>query len=104
MNIENITIGQIIAIIVAVQVLGQGVSWFLTPYRKRQEKDKTIADRIKEAEEHLDNDNKRLNTLENDTKQILLSVYALLEHSIDGNNTTDLKKRQKEMNEYIIGR
>jgi len=104
MNIENITIGQIVAIFVVLQALAQGIKWLISPYLKRQEKDKSIIDRIKDAEQHLDNDNKRLNTLEEDTKQILLSVYALLEHSIDGNNTTDLKKRQKEMNEYIIGR
>lgn len=60
--------------------------------------------RVKKIEQHQDNDNKRLGKLENDTKQILLSVNTLLSHSIDSNHTSELKARKDELDEYLIKR
>ena len=104
MNIENLSLGDIVAIFIVLQALGKGIDWFLTPLKKRHEKDKTVDERIDSVEDKLDNDNKRLNMLEDDTKQILLSVNELLQHSIDGNHTDTLKQRKKEMDEYLIKR
>lgn len=104
MNLENVTIGQVIAIFVVLEAIGKGIGWLLTPYKRRQEKDKTIVDRIKEAEQHLDNDNKRLTTLEADTKQILWAVNALLGHAIDNNHTGEMAKAKEELDKYLIKR
>lgn len=63
-----------------------------------------LLERIKNLEEHDKNDDKRIGQLETDTKQILLSINVLLEHSIDNNHTGELSKRQQELNKYIIER
>lgn len=104
MNIEGVTLAEIAAVFVVLQTISKGIEWALTPYRKRQEKDKTIVDRIKEAEQHLDNDNKRLTTLEADTKQILWAVNALLGHAIDNNHTGEMAKAKEELDKYLIKR
>jgi len=97
MNIEQVTLGQFIAVITfvvgGVAVINRAIKP-VTDYNKR-------LDRV---EQHQDNDNKRLDSLENDTKQILLSVNVLLQHSIDNNHTDALKKRKSEMDQYLITR
>lgn len=105
---EQITLGQlsgwITFVIVLVGGLGTMVGWFMKPIKNEHDKDKKIEERVKSVEEHLDNDNKRLNMLESDTKQILLSVNTLLSHSIDNNHTNELKQRKSELDEYLIKR
>lgn len=76
----------------------------LKPVKNYQVKQKEIDDRIKKIEEHQDNDNKKLKRLEDDTKQILLSVNALLNHSIDNNHNEQLKERKSELDAYLIKR
>lgn len=97
MNIENLTIGEIsIALgflVGLVAVLKQALKP-LTDFEKR----------VKKIEEHQNNDNERLDQLEGDTKQIMLSVNALMQHSIDGNHTEELRKRKEAMDKYLIER
>lgn len=101
---ENITIGQIVAGFTVIMAVGAGIKYLLTPVANYNEQQKKINDTFRSHAEKLDNDNQRLNTLENDTKQILLSVNALLSHSINGNDTTKLKERKEELDRYLIQR
>jgi hypothetical protein len=101
---ENITIEQIIAFFGVVMAIGGGLKYLLTPVIKYNEQQKDIFAKVRNHDEKLDNDNIRLNMLENDTKQILLSVNALLSHSINGNDTTKLKERKEELDKYLIQR
>lgn len=101
---ENITIEQIIAFFGVVMAIGGGLKYLLTPVIKYNEQQKDIFAKFRNHDEKLDNDNTRLNMLENDTKQILLSVNALLSHSINGNDTTKLKERKEELDKYLIQR
>lgn len=97
MNLEQITLGQIAVGVGFLVALFGGLAKILKPLTDFNK-------RIDKIEEHQDNDNKRLDKLENDTKQILLSVNALLQHSIDNNHSDELKKRKAEMDEYLIKR
>ena len=101
---NDITIEQIVAGLGIIIALGGGIKYILTPVIKYNEQQKGIELRFKKHDEKLDNDNKRLNTLENDTKQILLSVNALLSHSINGNDTAKLSQRKEELDKYMIER
>lgn len=60
--------------------------------------------RVKKIEQHQDNDNKRLSRLEESNEQILFTVYALLNHSIDNNHNEEMQKRKNELDEYLIKR
>lgn len=95
--IQNITLEQIsIGVLFLVSLFG-GLGYFLKPV-------KTFLKRLEKVENHQDNDNRRLGKLEEDTKQILLSVDVLMQHSIDGNHTESLKKRKDELSKYLIKR
>lgn len=102
--IENLTLAQVLAGLTFLIAFSKGVDWILSPFKSRKIKDLSVEERFKKIENHQDNDNTRLAQLENDTKQILLSVNALLNHSIDNNHTEDLKKRKKDLEEYLIKR
>ena len=97
MNMENITIGQIAAAVAFLVAFFGGLKVLTTPLQNNE-------NRIKKIELHQDNDNKRLDALEKDTKQILLSVNVLMQHSIDNNHTDELKKRKSELDTYLIQR
>ena len=101
---NDITIEQIVAGLGLIVAIGGGLKYILTPIIKYNEQQKAIELRFKKQDEKLDNDNKRLNTLENDTKQILLSVNALLSHTINGNDTAKIKQRKEELDKYLIER
>lgn len=105
---ENLTLGEFASAIAFIVALSGGigaiVGWVISPIKKRDDQNKALELRVKKNEEHLDADNVRLNQLESDTKQILLSVDVLLQHSIDGNNTEALRQRKRELNSYLINR
>lgn len=101
---NDITIEQIVAGLGIILALGAGIKYLLTPVIKYNEQQKANETRFRKHEEKLDNDNNRLNTLENDTKQILLSVNALLSHSINDNDKTKLVQRKDELDKYLIQR
>lgn len=94
---ENLTLGQIIAGIAVITGLAGGIGYFAKPVFD-------LLKRVSKVEEHQDSDLKRLDSMENDIQQILLSVDVLLQHSIDGNNTEALKNRKRELNAYLIKR
>lgn len=94
---ENLTLGQLIAGIAVITGLAGGIGYFAKPVFE-------MLKRLQKVEEHQDSDLKRLDSLDNDIQQILLSVDVLLQHSIDGNNTEQLKARKRELNAYLIKR
>ncbi len=101
---DNITLGQVAAGMAFLVALFSGLGYFLKPVNEFRDKQRSIDARIEKIEQHQDNDNKRLAQLENDTKQILLSVNVLMEHSVDNDDDEKLKKRKSELERYLIER
>lgn len=101
---QNWTLEEISVGVLFIVGLISGVSYLLKPVKEYNQKQRENDAKFKELDKHLDNDNKRLNRLEEDTKQILLSVNVLLQHSSDNNHTGELAKRQKELSDYLIQR
>ena len=52
----------------------------------------------------LDNDNKRLNSIEAVDKLILRALMAVLGHMEDGNHTGELKDRRTDIEQFLIER
>lgn len=49
-------------------------------------------------------DKAKIESIEEGNKVVQKSILALLEHSIDGNNTEGLKKAKNELSQYLIDR
>lgn len=102
----------------AIQVASAGIitlggagAIFVALYRWAKKPDINRDEKLKGHDEKLDNDNRRLNDLERkqaeteEALQVLMkSMLALMNHSIDGNNTEELKIARDNMHEYLIRR
>lgn len=94
---ENITLGYVVSAIGIIGILLGAAMKIIKPVI-------SLGKRIETIESNRDNDNERLNKLENDTKEIMLSINVMLSHFVDGNNTANLKARKQQMDEYLIKR
>lgn len=65
---------------------------------------KRLSDAVAEHERKLANDDKRLDQLETDNQMILKSLFALVNHDIDGNGIDRLKATREELQDYITNR
>ena len=90
-------------------VLGGAGGIIVGLYKWAKKPDINRDEKIKGHDEMLDNDNKRLNALEErtaemeETQRILMkSMLALMSHAIDGNNTDGLRSAKDELQEYLI--
>lgn len=55
-----------------------------------------------EYEQRFKNDKLRLEAIEKGNKVTQKAILALLEHSIDGNNSEEMKAARKELKDYIL--
>lgn len=63
-----------------------------------------LQSRMEQAESHIDNDNKRLNSLEESNKLLLRGMNVLIEHEVTGNHTEELERVQADITSYLINR
>lgn len=59
---------------------------------------------VRDHEEKLNNDNERLNNIEEQNKMILQSMLVIINHEITGNGVENMKKTRDEIQEYLINR
>lgn len=75
-----------------------------TPNRLQNEKLEKHEEWLKKHDALLDNDNRRLKSIEDGNKIIQKALLALLQHGIDGNDIDGMKKVKTELEEYLIDR
>lgn len=102
--LEGITIGEIVTAISVIGVLIAGVGYITKPLKEYTNKQRQIDDEIENIKSHQDNDNKRLATLEADSKMTLQVLNAILGHLQTGNNTGGMAEAKKALEKYIINR
>lgn len=61
-------------------------------------------DRIDALELHLDNDNKRLNQLEESNKLLLRGINVLIDSKLDGNHIDELNQVKDDITHYLINK
>ena len=106
---ENITLGQISAFILFVGALYAGVK-----YLKKELKDgivEMLKDEFSGVDEKLDNDNKRIKALEDQSAFILKAIslllqddLAILEHLRTSNNTGKMAEQEEKVQKFLIER
>ena len=107
--IENITIGQVAVVIAFIVGLYGGVK-----YLKKELKDaisEMLKDEFRSVDEKLDKDNRRLNSLEEQTKFLYKAIslllqddLAILEHLRTDNNTGKMAEQEQKVQEFLIER
>ena len=100
---------QIIA--AAIVLLGSAGGVVVTLYRYARKPNDSQNARLDKHDQLLDNDNQRLKALEawraekNDSERLIMkALYAMMQHSIDGNHTQKIKDSMDELEEYLFKR
>lgn len=97
MNMNDITIGDLLVIIAGLTTIIGFITKVMSPYTD-------LRKRIEKVEEHQANDLERLKTMENDMRMMLKATRVLVAHSVTNNNTGELKKVQAEMDDYLVNK
>lgn len=107
--IENITLGQIAVVVAFIVGLFGGVK-----YLKKELKDaisEMLKDEFRSVDEKLDKDNRRLNSLEEQTKFLYKAIslllqddLAILEHLRTNNSTGKMAEQEQKVQEFLIER
>ena len=99
------------ALSAGIITLGGAGAIFVGLYRWAKKPDINRDEKLKGHDEKLDNDNRRLNELEEWRKEsdesqkiIMKSMLAIMSHSIDGNHMDSLIKARDDLQEYLIRR
>ena len=104
---ESLTLIQIRDfVIVTVALLGAivliGNAW--KTIKAWREPGMSEAEWRREVDRKLDNDNKRIASLEDGNKVVCKALIALLSHEINGNSRDKLEKALDGLNQYLIER
>lgn len=104
--LENITLGQIAAVIAFIVALYGGIK-----YLKKELKEaivEMLKDQFKEVEKKLDNDNKRIQELESHLAFILKAIslllqddLAILEHLRTSNATGKMSEQEDKVHNFL---
>ena len=103
-------IWNIIQIIAAgIVLLGSAGGVVVALYRYARKPNDNQNARLDKHDQLLDNDNQRLKALEawraekNDSERLIMkALYAMMQHSIDGNHTQKIKDSMDELEEYLF--
>lgn len=104
------TFWNIVQIIAAgIVLLGSAGGVVVTLYRYARKPNDSQNARLDKHDQLLDNDNQRLKALEawraekNDSERLIMkALYAMMQHSIDGNHTQKIKDSMDELEEYLF--
>lgn len=88
----------------AIAVILKAIAGIKAPNDAQNKRLGEIEKRLKRHDELLDNDNKRLNHMEEGNKIILRALNALLRHGIDGNDINGMKEVHKDLESYLINK
>lgn len=107
--VQNITLGQIAAVVVFLGGLYGGVK--LLKKELKEAITEMLKDEFKSVDDKLDNDNRRIKDLEEQTKFMYKAIslllqddLAILEHLRTDNNTGKMAEQEKLVQEFLIKR
>ena len=86
----------------ATAYIGKAIGWIKKPEMTQNAKLEDHEKRITKLEEKTDNDFEDIKDLQKEVKMVLKAVVAMMKHELDGNNTDDLKKAQKAIEDYLV--
>jgi len=93
--------GGITAVAAAINVIANGIAKAKAPNRMQNERLDKHEEWLKKHDALLDNDNKRLKSLEEGNRVTMRALLARLRHGIDGNDVESMRKAESDLQEYL---
>ena len=88
----------------AFKYIAQGVERIKRPNKEQNERMDAIEERLDKHDELLDKDRQHIKAMEKENHLVMESLFALLQHGIDGNNIEPMRKAQKSIQDYLINK
>lgn len=96
--------GGLAAIAGAIALIAKAINALKAPNKHQDERLTELEEKTKKHDGMLDNDNRRLNSLEEGRRMEHRALLALLKHGIDNNNIEAMKASTKEIQDYLISK
>lgn len=112
---ENLTPAQLWAAVLAVasaivllanaaEKIAKAVQTAKAPNERQDKRLSALEDHMKEVDEYLALDKRRLDTMDEGNRVTQRALLALLAHGIDGNNVEQMEKAKTALEEHLINR
>ena len=88
----------------AIAVIVKAYQLLKKPEKTQNERISVLESEVSELKKFLDNDNKRLKTLEEGNRVTQQAILALLSHALNGNDMDSLKSAKTKLENYLIGK
>ena len=88
----------------AVAVIVKAYQLLKKPEHTQDERITILENEVETLKQFLDNDNKRLKTLEEGNRVTQQAILALLSHALNGNDVDSLKDAKIKLENYLIGK
>lgn len=89
--------GGIVTIGNAIEKIAKVIKAARAPNAAQDLEIKKLDERLSKVEKHLENDNNRIKKMDNEHQAVLQALVALLDHSLDGNNITQMQDAKKAL-------
>lgn len=96
--------GFITAVGGAIKIIAEGIRAAKAPNKSQDKRLDQAESDIKEIRGFLDQDKKRLDSLDNGNRVTQRALIALLGHGLDGNNQKQMQAAKSELESYLINR
>lgn len=96
--------GAIVSVSAAVAVISKVIQKVKAPEKSQNERIEKLEKTVEVINKHLDNDNKRLQKLEEGNRVTQQAILALLSHALNGNDMDSLQKAKTRLEDYLIGK
>ena len=94
--------GLVVSISAAMGVLVKVIKKIKEPNTTQDSRIEALEKRADLTDKMLDNDNRRLTKLENESSLTLRAVLALLKHGINGNDTQSMKDSMDRIEYFLV--
>lgn len=94
MNIEGVTLGEIVTAFAVLMAITKGIDWAINPLRKNR-------DDMAALKKKVDDHDKEMRDIHEFMFVSLSSIKALLKHGIDGNDVDSMKSAYKDIDNYL---
>ena len=102
-------VAAVLAVAGAISTLGGAANWLVklvqvikAPNAEQDKRLEKLEKHMAEVDTFLENDNKRLDGIDESTRVTQRALLALLAHGIDGNHQNQMEEAKKELELHLI--
>lgn len=94
MNIEGVTLSEIVTAFAVLMAITKGIEWLINPFMRNK-------NALDELKKRVDDHDKEMKDIHEFMFVSLNATKALLKHGVDGNDVDSMKSAYKDIENYL---